>query len=87
MVLRKYHMRLRFMLEITASANRETPHNETGSEALRYQRIINFDTGRSLDIMPERAYDDITDLAAMICETSIALVSLIDDGQPAFPRG
>ena len=37
-----------------------------------------------MDIMPEKAYDDITDLAALICETSIALVSLIDDGQQSI---
>jgi diguanylate cyclase (GGDEF)-like protein len=34
--------------------------------------------------MPEKAYDDITDLAALICETSISLVSLIDDGRQRF---
>ncbi len=37
-----------------------------------------------MDIKPEKAYDDITDLAALICETSISLVSLIDDGQQWF---
>lgn len=37
-----------------------------------------------MDIMPERAYDDITDLAALICETPIALVSLIDDGEQSI---
>ena len=35
-------------------------------------------------IEPEKAYDDITELAALICETSISLVSLIDDGQQWF---
>jgi len=35
-------------------------------------------------ILPEKAYDDITVLAALICETSIALVGLIDDGQQWF---
>ena len=34
-----------------------------------------------MDILPDQSYDDITDLAALICETSTALVSLIDDGQ------
>ena len=34
--------------------------------------------------MPEKAFDDITDLAAQICETSIALVSLINDGRQPF---
>ena len=33
---------------------------------------------------PEKAFDDITDLAALICETSVALVSLVDDGQQRF---
>ena len=37
-----------------------------------------------MDIMPEKAYDDITDLAALICETSISLVSLIDEGRQRF---
>ena len=37
-----------------------------------------------MDIKPEKAYDDITDLAALICDTSISLVSLIDDGQQWF---
>ncbi len=37
-----------------------------------------------MDIQPENAYDDITDLAALICETSVSLVSLIDDGQLWF---
>ena len=37
-----------------------------------------------MDTLPEQAYDDITDLAALICETSVALVSLIDDGQQRF---
>ena len=34
-----------------------------------------------MNILSERAYDDITDLAALICDTSTALVSLTDDGQ------
>ena len=34
-----------------------------------------------MDILREQSYDDITALAALICETSTALVSLIDDGQ------
>ena len=37
-----------------------------------------------MDITLEKAYDDITDLAALICDTSIALVSLIDDGQQSI---
>jgi diguanylate cyclase (GGDEF)-like protein len=37
-----------------------------------------------MDVLPEKAYDDITDLAALICETSISLVSLNHDGQQRF---
>jgi diguanylate cyclase (GGDEF)-like protein len=37
-----------------------------------------------MNIQPEKAYDDITDLAALICDTSIALVSLTDDGRQRF---
>lgn len=37
--------------------------------------------------VPEKAYDDITDLAAMICETSIALVSLVDNGKQRIKSG
>ena len=37
-----------------------------------------------MNILPEKAYDDITDLAALICDTSIALVCLTDDGEHRF---
>jgi hypothetical protein len=42
-----------------------------------------------MDIMRKKACDDITDLAALIYETSIALVSLINDDQQRFksPHG
>ena len=37
-----------------------------------------------MENLPEQAYDDITDLAALICETSISLVSLIDGSKQRF---
>jgi hypothetical protein len=47
-------------------------------------QLNGYATRRSMDILTEQSYDNITDLAALICETSTALVSLIDDGQQSI---
>lgn len=47
------------------------PHNE----AERLRALLRY---RILDTLPEVAFDDITHLAAQICQTPVALISLLD---------
>ena len=44
-------------------------------EELRVEGLQSYEI---LDILPEREYDHITELAANICDTPISLVSLVD---------
>src|SRR5512139_774207 len=37
-----------------------------------------------LDTVPEEVFDDLTDLAAKICEAPIALISLVDEDRQWF---
>jgi diguanylate cyclase (GGDEF)-like protein len=53
------------------------PENET--ERLKILADYNI-----LDTLPEQAFDDITALAAYICETPIALISLVDADRQWF---
>lgn len=54
-----------------------TPVNEA-------ERLAELRSFRVLDTLPEQPYDDITALAAQICDTPLALVSLIDEGRQWF---
>ncbi len=47
-------------------------------------RLADLQAHRILDTLPEQAYDDITRLAAQICDTPIALVSFVDDNRQWF---
>ena len=57
-----------------------TPVRPT-DEALRLQTLRQYD---SLDTLPERALDDLTALAAHVCEAPIALITLVDEQRQWF---
>jgi GAF domain-containing protein len=51
------------------------------SEAKRLKVLWQYDV---LDTVPEEVFDELTDLAAHICEAPIALISLIDEDRQWF---
>ncbi|MBK80718.1 MAG: hypothetical protein CMQ43_07385 [Gammaproteobacteria bacterium] len=57
------------------------PPGRPEDETARLAALRDYDV---LDSMPERAYDDIARIAAQICGTPIALVSLVDEHRQWF---
>jgi GAF domain-containing protein len=51
------------------------------SEAKRLKVLWQYDV---LDTVPEEVFDDLTELAARICEAPIALISLVDENRQWF---
>jgi two-component system, cell cycle sensor histidine kinase and response regulator CckA len=52
-----------------------------GNEAKRLKVLWQYDV---LDTVPEEIFDDLTELAARICEAPIALISLVDEDRQWF---
>ena len=48
------------------------------------QRVAALREYRILDTLPEQAYDDITRLAAQICGTPVAVITLVDSDRQWF---
>lgn len=54
------------------------------NDDLEQERLKSLISMAVLDTPPERAYDDITRMASIVCNTPIALISLIDDKRQWF---
>ena len=59
------------------ASNPPVPQNETRRLKVLWQYDV-------LDTVPEEIFDDLTELAARICEAPISLISLIDDKRQWF---
>src|SRR5512137_1912318 len=57
--------------------NAPTPSNEAKRLKVLWQYEV-------LDTVPEEVFDDLTELAARICEAPIALISLVDEKRQWF---
>src|SRR5256885_12495084 len=51
------------------------------NEARRLEVLWKYDV---LDTVPEEVFDDLTELAARICEAPIALITLVDEDRQWF---
>lgn len=58
----------------------ELPDSPT-TESTRLTALFSYDI---LDTLPEEEYDDITQIAAYICQTPISLITLLDDKRQWF---
>ncbi|MEL6555899.1 MAG: GAF domain-containing protein [Cyanobacteria bacterium J06621_11] len=63
------------------SASGAVPAAYPENEERRIQKLLSY---RVLDTAQESAYDDISTIAAQICDTSTAVVSLVDSSRQWF---
>lgn len=57
---------------------------DTASPESEAQRLEALKEYHVLDTEPERVYDDITALAALLCEVPVAMISLVDESRQWF---
>jgi len=60
------------------------PHRSPPAPANEAQRLKVLWQYDVLDTVPEEIFDDLTELAARICEAPIALISLVDENRQWF---
>src|SRR3954452_19021763 len=56
-------------------------HRDPAHEKKRLQVLWQYDI---LDTVPEEVFDDLTELAARICESPIAMITLVDENRQWF---
>jgi len=57
---------------------------ESSAQTIEVQRLSELRSFDILDSAAEQAYDDVVSLAAFICDTPIALISLVDEDRQWF---
>jgi two-component system, cell cycle sensor histidine kinase and response regulator CckA len=66
---------------VSVAAGKSTMAPTIKKEAQRLKVLWQYDV---LDTVPEEVFDDLTELAARICEAPVALISLIDEDRQWF---
>lgn len=66
---------------VAAGMKRAMSGSPSHNEKKRLQVLWQYDV---LDTVPEEMFDDLTELAARICEAPIALISLVDENRQWF---
>ena len=57
---------------------------DTGQTEAELDRLVALDSFAILDTQPEKAFDDLTALAAHVCAAPMSVVSFVDAGRQWF---